>query len=112
MPTSCACRRWSRSVVDPSLLRGVSCLMTLRTTGGAELKSQVDHPRGSIENPMSPEDMANKAHMLGDDVVGRPVMDALIEMTRNVEKLTGIAELMQMTAPKEPVRAAVGGRHA
>jgi 2-methylcitrate dehydratase PrpD len=99
-------------VVDPSLLRGVSCLMTLRTTGGAELKSQVDHPRGSIENPMSPEDMANKAHMLGDDVVGRPVMDALIEMTRNVEKLTGIAELMQMTAPKEPVRAAVGGRHA
>jgi 2-methylcitrate dehydratase PrpD len=99
-------------VVDPGLPRGVSCLMTLRTTGGAELKSQVDHPRGSIENPMSPDDMANKAHMLGDGIVGRPVMDTLIEKTRNVEKLTGIAELMQMTVPKELARAAMGGRHA
>jgi 2-methylcitrate dehydratase PrpD len=99
-------------IVDPSLPRGVSCLMTLKTTGGAELKSQVDHPRGSIENPMSPEDMSNKAHMLGDSVVGRPVMDTLIDRARNVEKLANVAELMQLTVPKTPARAAIGGRHA
>ncbi len=99
-------------VPDNSLPRGVSCLMTLKTTGGAELKSQVDHPRGSIENPMSPEDMSNKAHMLGDDVIGRAKMDALIERARNVEKLPSLSELMQLTATTAPVRAAIGGRHA
>jgi 2-methylcitrate dehydratase PrpD len=86
--------------------------MTLKTTAGAELKSQVDHPRGSIENPMSPEDMSNKAHMLGDSIVGRPVMDTLIDRARNIEKLANVAELIQLTVPKTPARAAIGGRHA
>jgi 2-methylcitrate dehydratase PrpD len=100
-------------IVDPSLPRGVSCLMTLKTTRGAELKSQVDHPRGSIKNPMSMEDMSNKAHMPGDGVVGRSVMDALIDKARNVEKLASVAELMELTVPKAPPsRAAIGGRHA
>ena len=99
-------------VVDDSLPRGVSCLMTLKTTGGAELKSQVDYPRGSIENPMSPDDMSNKAHMLGDDVIGRAAMDTLIERARNVEKLTSLSEIMGLVVPTAPVRAAIGGRHA
>ena len=99
-------------VPDDSLPRGVSCLMTLKTKGGAELKSQVDHPRGSIENPMSAEDMSNKAHMLGDDIVGRTAMDALIERVSNVEKLASVSEVMQLTVPTAPVRAAIGGRHA
>jgi 2-methylcitrate dehydratase PrpD len=99
-------------VPDDSLPRGVSCLMTLKTKSGAELKSQVDHPRGSIENPMSAEDMSNKAHMLGDDIVGRAAMDELIERVSNVEKLAGVSEVMQLTVPKAPVRAAIGGRHA
>jgi 2-methylcitrate dehydratase PrpD len=98
-------------VVDPSLPRGVSCLMTLKTTGGAEIKAQVDHPRGSIENPMTPEDMSNKAHMLGDNVVGKATMDALIDRARNVEKLANVTELMQLTVPKTRARAAIGGRH-
>jgi 2-methylcitrate dehydratase PrpD len=99
-------------VPDDSLPRGVSCLMTLQTIGGAELKSQVDHPRGSIANPMSPEEMSNKAHMLGDDVIGRAHMDELIESIRSVEKLPNPLELMQLMVPTAPVRAAIGGRHA
>jgi 2-methylcitrate dehydratase PrpD len=99
-------------VPNSSLPRGVSCLMTLRTTGGAEFKSQIDHPRGSIENPMSSEDMSNKAHMLGDDIIGRPAMDALIERAGNVEKLASLGEIMGLVVPKAPVRAAIGGRHA
>ncbi len=86
--------------------------MTLKTTGGAELKAQVDHPRGSIENPMSPEDMSNKAHMLGDGVIGRNRMDAVIEQARNIEKLSSISDLIQLTVPTSPVRATIGARRA
>lgn len=86
-------------VPDDSLPRGVSCLMTLTTSGGAKLSSQVDHPRGSIENPMSWQEMNNKAHMLGDGVLGRAKMDRLIEQAHNVETLPGLAELMQLTVP-------------
>ena len=87
---------------DPSLPRGVSCLMTLTTTGGAVLTSQVDHPRGSIENPMSAEDMAAKAHLLGDPVVGAGAMDRLINSVRKVETLSGVAELMALAVPETP----------
>lgn len=99
-------------VVDDSLPRGVSCLMTLKTTGGAVLKSQVDHPRGSIENPMSPADMSNKAHMLGDNVIGRDNIDAVIEQAQNMERLLSLSEIMKLTVPPAPVRAAIGARHA
>jgi 2-methylcitrate dehydratase PrpD len=97
-------------ISDDTLPRGVSCRMTLKTAGGAELTSQVDHPRGSIANPMSPEDMSNKAHMLGDDVVGREEIDALIDRVGNVEKLSDLADIMNLAVPK--VRAAVGVHHA
>lgn len=97
-------------VPDDSLPRGVSCLMTLKTISGAEFRSQVDHPRGSIENPMSPEDMSNKAHMLCDEVIGRDSVDALIERTRNIEMLSNLSEIMQLVVPAAPVRAAIGGR--
>jgi len=99
-------------VPDAGLPRGVSCLMILRTTGGAEFKSQVDHPRGSIANPMSPDDMSNKVHMLGDGVIGRKSVDALIDRANNVEALAGIGEIMGLVVPQAPARAAIGGGRA
>ncbi len=99
-------------VPDPSLPRGVSCLMTLRTTGGAEHKSQVDHPRGSIENPMSPEEMNNKVHMLSDDVIGRSTVDELITRVENLEALKRISEITDLLVPPALARAAIGRAHA
>lgn len=98
-------------VVDDSLPRGVSCLMTLKTSGGATLTSQVDHPRGSIQNPMSPDDMSNKAHMLGDTVIGKAAIDEMIDRVRHVEQLASLAEIMAVLVPKTSARAAIGGRH-
>jgi len=97
-------------VPDESLPRGVSCLMILETTGGAELKSQVDHPRGSIENPMSPEEMSNKVHMLDDGVIGRKSTDELIDRVKKVETLESISEIMGLVVPESPGRAAIGGK--
>jgi 2-methylcitrate dehydratase PrpD len=99
-------------VPDDSLPRGVSCLMILLTTGGAEFKSQVDHPRGSIENPMSSEEMSNKVHMLADGVIGRKSADELIDRVKNVEMLAHIGSVMDFVVPLAAARAAIGGRRA
>jgi hypothetical protein len=85
--------------------------MTLETTGGARLKSQVDHPRGSIENPMSPEAMSNKVHMLADDVIGRKSVDELIGRVKGIEKLP-VEDIMGLVVPKAPAHAAIGGSRA
>ncbi len=101
-----------RVIPDESLPRGVSCLMILSTTGGANLKSQVDHPRGSIANPMSPDEMANKVHMLADDVIGRKFVDELIDRVKNVEALKNIGEVMGLVVPLKSARPAIGGVRA
>lgn len=98
-------------IPDDTLPRGVSCRMTLTTAGGTELTAQVDHPRGSIANPMSPEDMAAKVHMLGDGVIGADRVEALIDRVGTIETLPGVAAIMDLVVPQAPARAAVGGRH-
>jgi 2-methylcitrate dehydratase PrpD len=86
-------------VADDSLPRGVSCLMTLETEGGAIYRSQVDHPRGSIVNPMTPEEMRNKVHMLADGVVGRASVDKLADLVQNIEKVARIDEVTRLLVP-------------
>src|SRR5262249_19594928 len=83
-------------VRDASLPRGVSCLMTLETASGGVYKSQVDHPRGSIANPMTAEEMSGKVHMLADPVIGRAAVAAAGEAVRNVETLPRIDELARL----------------
>lgn len=99
-------------VPDASLPRGVSCLMTLETTSGAVLKSQVDHPRGSIANPMSDEEMSNKVHMLADGVIGRGSVDQLLEKVRGVEHLAAASDIMTFVVPTSGQKRASGGARA
>lgn len=99
-------------IPDATLPRGVSCRMTLTTAGGAELTAQVDHPRGSIANPMSPDDMAAKVHMLADGVIGADRVAELIDRVDTIGKQPGVAAIMDLVVPQAPARAASGGRHA
>ena len=69
---------------DDSLPRGVSCHMTITTEDGASYSSQVDHPRGSIANPMTPEEMSGKVRLLADDVIGKSGVNAMIDMVSNI----------------------------
>jgi 2-methylcitrate dehydratase PrpD len=85
--------------VDPALPRGVSCHLTVETAGGARLTSQVDHPRGSIANPMTPEEMDRKVHMLADPVLGEAGVARVIEATERMEALTSIDQLTSLLAP-------------
>lgn len=84
---------------DPSLPRGVSCHLTVETTDGRTFVAQVDHPRGSIVNPMSPEEMRNKVHLLADEALGRPAVDRLIE---GVSGIAGAARLDEVAALASP----------
>jgi 2-methylcitrate dehydratase PrpD len=83
-------------VPDDSLPRGVSCHMTVEAEDGAIFTSQVDHPRGSIANPMTPAEAAAKTHLLADPVIGAASVDRLLEQIACVESLPRAAELMAL----------------
>jgi 2-methylcitrate dehydratase PrpD len=84
---------------DASLPRGVSCALEVKTAGGAVLTSQVDHPRGSIANPMTEDEMNRKFHMLGDAVIGSDAADRMIVQISRLEELAGIDSLLRATVP-------------
>ncbi len=85
--------------VDPSLPRGVTCHLTVRLQGGGTLASQVDHPRGSIANPMTAEEMDRKVHLLADPVLGSAGVDAVIASTAHLDGLAHIDELTRLLQP-------------
>jgi 2-methylcitrate dehydratase PrpD len=82
-----------RIVPDPSLPRGVSCRMSVETVDGRSLTAQVDHPKGSIENPMTADEMSAKVHRLADGVLGAAQVARLIETIERLEDVTDLHEL-------------------
>ena len=93
------------------LPRGVSCLMTLETDSGAVHRSQVDHPRGSIANPMTPDDMDSKVHMLADGVIGRGAVTELIDAVGQITTLPRIDRLTRLFHP-EGLAGRIAAAHA
>lgn len=88
-----------RIVPDPSLPRGVSCRMTVETADGQTLTAQVDHPKGSIENPMTADEMQAKVHLLADGVLGAPRVDRLIETVGRLAEVKDLRELTSLLIP-------------
>lgn len=86
---------------DDSLTRGVSCAMTVDFTDGSSLTSVVDHPRGSIENPMTAADLREKfryltAGLLPTDATER--VEAMVTDLPDQANLDGLVELLTVTA--------------
>ena len=86
-------------VTDDALPRGVSCLMILETRSGATFKKQIDHPKGSIDYPMTPEEMNRKVHMLGDPVIGADSVSAMIDVVDRIDTVANVEELMRAAVP-------------
>lgn len=82
---------------DDSLPRGVSCHITVETSTGNTYTAQVDHPRGSIANPMTAEELAAKIHLLADPVVGNDAVSRMIEMVKDVSALPHASAIMATT---------------
>lgn len=83
---------------DPSLPRGVSCRITLTMNDGRELVSQVDHPKGSMGNPMSDGEVAGKFDRLATPVVGDEAAENIREIVDTLEDCDDVAQLMRLTS--------------
>lgn len=83
--------------VDDSLPRGVSCRMTLEMDDGARYVSQVDYPKGSIQNPMSDQELRAKFDSLAIPVLGEARAAQLAAMVAEIEHCGDVGELMRLT---------------
>lgn len=79
------------------LPRGVSVRITATQSDGRKFTSQVDYPKGSIQNSMSDDELRTKFESLAGPVVGARKAAALADTAMNVEKVSNVAELMKLT---------------
>ena len=86
-------------VVDKRLPRGVSCKMTMQMADGRKLSSQVDYPKGSIQNPMSDAELRGKFEHLAAPVLGDRRATQLADAVRNLERCASVRGLMQLAVP-------------
>jgi 2-methylcitrate dehydratase PrpD len=80
------------------LPRGVSVRITATQSDGRKFTSQVDYPKGSIQNSMSDAELRAKFENLAGPVLGARKSTALADAAMNVEKIRNIADLMKLTA--------------
>lgn len=85
--------------VDGSLPRGVSCRMTVTLEDGRRLVSQVDHPKGSVANPLSDEELRRKFERLAAPVVGAERAARIAQTVETIERCEDVARLMRLAAP-------------
>ena len=79
------------------LPRGVSVRITVKQAGGRQFVSQVDYPKGSIQNSMSDAELRAKFDSLAAPVIGERKAAALADMAMNVEKVADVREMMKLT---------------
>ena len=92
--------------VDATLPRGVSCKMTMTMNDGRRFTSQVDYPKGSIQNAMSDAELRGKFDSLAAPVIGEQQAAQLADVVGAVEHVTNVGKLMRLTA--KPKRIAHG----
>jgi 2-methylcitrate dehydratase PrpD len=84
-------------VVDNRLPRGVSCKMTMEMNDGRRLVSQIDHPKGSIENPMTDRELIGKFLSLATPTLGEKRAHELAATVQHVERCASVRNLMKLT---------------
>ncbi|RZL92359.1 MAG: MmgE/PrpD family protein [Variovorax sp.] len=86
---------------DASLPRGVSCRMTMTMEDGARHVSQVDYPKGSIQNPMTDDELRAKFDSLVHPVLGAGRATEIAATVQGIEDVADIGQLMQLTSKPE-----------
>jgi hypothetical protein len=85
---------------------------------GATYVSQVDYPKGSIQNSMSDDELRAKFESLAAPVLGASRAAAVCERVQNIEACGNVAELMRLTSKpksagtKRPRKAAPSAARA
>lgn len=86
-------------IADKRLPRGVSCKMTMEMANGHRYTSQVDYPKGSVENPMSDAELLGKFTSLATPTLGERRAAQLAETVQRLEHCPSVRSLMKLTAP-------------
>jgi 2-methylcitrate dehydratase PrpD len=68
-------------------------MVEMSTTGGQRFREHIVNVRGRPENPMSPEEVEEKARALVAPVLGDDRADRLFDAIRNLEAVTDISSL-------------------
>jgi Uncharacterized protein involved in propionate catabolism len=87
--------------VDGSLPRGVSCKLTVEMDDGTTYVSQVDYPKGSIQNPMTDDELRAKFDSLAAPVIGPARAAEAAEMVAEIEHCKDVRQLMQLLRPEK-----------
>lgn len=82
--------------VDSTLPRGVSCHMTVHLDNGDTFTSQVDYPKGSIQNPMSDAELRGKFDSLVIPVLGTERAQAIAEAVQTIETCADVSNIMRL----------------
>jgi len=88
-----------RITVDDTLPRGVSCKLTVEMEDGTQYVSQVDYPKGSIQNAMSDAELRAKFDSLTVPVLGAARSAEAADMVADIEHCKDIGQLMRLLAP-------------
>lgn len=89
----------TRIETDGKLPRGVSCHTTITLTSGRKFVSQVDYPKGSIQNPMSDEELRVKFDALAVPVVGALQASRIADLAMDIERCNNVGDLLRLTVP-------------
>jgi 2-methylcitrate dehydratase PrpD len=82
--------------VDASLPRGVSCKMTMEMQDGTCYLSQVDYPKGSIQNAMSDDELRAKFDSLAIPVLGAARSAEVAAMVAGIENCENVRDLTRL----------------
>lgn len=85
--------------VDDTLPRGVSCKLTVEMDDGAKYVSQVDYPKGSIQNAMSDDELRAKFDSLAIPVIGASRAAEAADRVADIERCKDIGLLMRLLSP-------------
>jgi 2-methylcitrate dehydratase PrpD len=112
-------RTQTRLVADPELDAGwpetYASIVEVTTTDGRRLSARVDHAKGNMENPLTPDEIHRKFQGLATTVTSAAHAGQIAGVVREIEKspdVTRLAGLLKSLGPQQSRRHGTGVRRA
>jgi 2-methylcitrate dehydratase PrpD len=83
------------------LPREVSCRIQIELEDGSKYGTQVDYPKGSIQNPMTLVERREKFRNLSSDILNEAERKKVEETVFEIEKMTDVSGLVRMVVRTE-----------
>ncbi len=83
--------------IDSSLLRGVSCHMKVKTKDGMFYESVVDYAKGSLQNPLSMDELFQKFELLASVALDDMRIKKLRNLLEGIDSVSDINQLLEAT---------------